>query len=140
LPESDLARRRLGYGRRMPYYQFHIPAGSPSAARKAELAAAVTKVHTAVTGAPARYVNVAFFELAPGSLFVADQPRDQGRMVGIIRSGRSPEVKHDLITGLADAWTAVTGEPREGFALFLQEVPGSMAMEYGETLPEAEFD
>ena len=124
----------------MPYYQFHIPAGSPSAARKAELAAAVTKVHTAVTGAPARFVNVAFFELAPGSLFVADEPVEQGRMVGIIRAGRTAEVKRDLITGLADAWSAVTGEAREGFALFLEEVPGSMAMEYGETLPEAEFD
>jgi phenylpyruvate tautomerase PptA (4-oxalocrotonate tautomerase family) len=124
----------------MPYYQFHIPADSPSAARKAELAAAVTKVHTAVTGAPARYVNVTFFELAPGNLFVGDQPVHQGRMVGIIRTGRTPEVKHDLITGLADAWSAVTGEPREGFALFLQEVPGSMALEYGQTLPEAEFD
>ena len=140
MPESDREGGGLRYGRRMPYYQFHIPAGSPTAARKAELAAAVTKVHTAVTGAPARYVNVAFFELAPGSLFVADEPVEQGRMVGIIRSGRSPEVKHDLITGLADAWSAVTGEPREGFALFLQEVPGSMVMEYGEILPEAEFD
>jgi phenylpyruvate tautomerase PptA (4-oxalocrotonate tautomerase family) len=124
----------------MPYYQFHIPAGSPSAAHKAELAAAVTKVHTSVTGAPARYVNIAFFELEAGNLFVGDQPVQQGRMVGLIRSGRTAEVKHDLITGLADAWSAVTGEPRDGFALFLQEVPGAMVMEYGETLPEAEFD
>ena len=45
-----------------------------------------------------------------------------------------------VITGLADAWSAVTGEPRDGFALFLQEVPGSMVMEYGEVLPEAESD
>jgi phenylpyruvate tautomerase PptA (4-oxalocrotonate tautomerase family) len=122
----------------MPYYQFHIPAGSPSAGLKAEIAAAVTKVHTSVTGAPARYVNVAFFELAPGNLFVADQPVDHGRMVGLIRAGRTAEVKHELITGLADAWSAVTGEPRDGFALFLQELPGSMVMEYGDTLPEAE--
>jgi phenylpyruvate tautomerase PptA (4-oxalocrotonate tautomerase family) len=124
----------------MPYYQFHIPAGSPSAALKTEIAAAVTKVHTSVTGAPARYVNVAFFELAPGNLFVADQPVDQGRLVGIIRTGRTPEVARDLITGLADAWSAVTGEPRDGFAIFLQEVPGRMVMEYGDILPEAEFD
>jgi phenylpyruvate tautomerase PptA (4-oxalocrotonate tautomerase family) len=121
----------------VPYYQFHIPAGSPSAGLKAEIAAAVTKVHTSVTGAPARYVNVAFFELAPGNQFVADEPVHQGRMVGLIRSGRTPDVKRDLITGLADAWSAVTGEPREGFALFLQEVPGAMIMEYGEILPEA---
>ncbi len=126
--------------RPVPYYQFHVPAGSPSAGLKAEIAAAVTKVHTSVTGAPARYVNVAFLELPPGNLFVADKPVNQGRMVGLIRGGRTPEVKRELITGLADAWSAVTGEPREGFALFLQEVPGAMVMEYGETLPEAEFD
>jgi len=124
----------------VPYYQFHIPSDSPSAGLKAEIAAAVTKVHTSVTGAPARYVNVAFFELPPGNLFVADQPVGQGRMVGLIRSGRTAQTRHDLITGLADAWSAVTGEPREGFALFLQEVPGAMVMEYGATLPEAEFD
>jgi phenylpyruvate tautomerase PptA (4-oxalocrotonate tautomerase family) len=124
----------------MPYYQFHIPAGSPSAGLKAEIAAAVTKVHTSVTGAPARVVNVAFIELAPGNLFVADQPVHQGRLVGLIRSGRTAEVKHELITGLADAWSAVTGEPRDGFALFLQEMPGSMIMEYGETVQEAAFD
>jgi phenylpyruvate tautomerase PptA (4-oxalocrotonate tautomerase family) len=124
----------------MPYYQFHIPSDSPSAGLKAEIAAAVTKVHTSVTGAPARYVNVAFIELAPGNLFVADQPARQGRLVGIIRSGRSAEVKRDLVTGLADAWSAVTGEPREGFALFLEEIPGSSVMEYGEILPEAEYD
>jgi phenylpyruvate tautomerase PptA (4-oxalocrotonate tautomerase family) len=124
----------------MPYYQFHIPADSPSAGLKAEIAAAVTKVHTSVTGAPARYVNVAFFELAPGNLFVGDQPVHQGRLVGLIRQGRTAETKHELITGLADAWSAVTGEPRDGFALFLQELPGSMVMEYGDTLPEAEFD
>jgi len=124
----------------MPYYQFHIPADSPSAGHKAEIAAAVTKVHTSVTGAPARYVNVAVFEMAPGNLFVGDQPVRQGRLVGLIRAGRTSEVRHELITGLADAWSAVTGEPRDGFALFLQEMPGSMIMEYGDTLPEAEFD
>jgi phenylpyruvate tautomerase PptA (4-oxalocrotonate tautomerase family) len=124
----------------MPFYQFTIPSDSPSAGLKTEIARAVTKVHTSVTGAPARYVNVSFVEVPPGNLFVADEPLAQGRMVGIIRSGRTAEVKHDLITGLADAWSAVTGEPRDGFALFLQEVPGTMVMEYGDTLPESDFD
>ena len=124
----------------MPFYQFTIPSDSPSASLKAEIAGAVTKVHTSVTGAPARYVNVSFVEVPPGNLFVGDEVVAQGRMVGIIRAGRTADVKHELITGLADAWSTVTGEPREGFALFLQEVPGSMVMEYGETVPEAEFD
>ena len=124
----------------MPFYQFIIPSDSPSAGLKQEIAAAVTKVHTTVTGAPARYVNVSFVEVPPGNLLVGDEPVDHGRLVGIIRSGRTPETKRALITGLADAWSDVTGEPRDGFALFLSEMPGAMVMEYGETLPEAEFD
>ena len=122
----------------MPFYQFTIPADSPSAGLKAEIAGAVTKVHTSVTGAPARYVNVSFTEVPPGSLFVADEPVAHGRMVGIIRAGRSPETKRELITGLANAWSEVTGEPVESFALFVQEVPGSAVKEDGRILTEAE--
>jgi phenylpyruvate tautomerase PptA (4-oxalocrotonate tautomerase family) len=124
----------------MPFYQFTVPADSPSARHKAEIAAAFTKVHTEVTGAPSRYVNCSFVEVSAGSLFVADQPVEHGRMVGIIRAGRSEQVKRALITGLANAWSEVTGEPVEGFALFLQEVPGHAVMEDGEILPEASED
>lgn len=61
-------------------------------------------------------------------------------MVGIIRSGRTEAVKRELITALAAAWSAVTGEPVEGFALFLQEAPGHAIMEEGVILPEASED
>ena len=124
----------------MPFYQFTVPAGGPSASRKAEIAAAFTKVHTEVTGAPARYVNCAFVEVPAGSLFNAEAPVEQGRMVGIIRAGRTPEVKRELVTRLAAAWAEVTGEPVAGFALFLQDVPGAQIMEHGEILPEASED
>lgn len=124
----------------MPFYQFTVTSGSPSASRKAEIASAVTQVHTAVTGAPARYVTIAFTEVPDGSVFVADQPVPHGRLVGIIRAGRPPEVKRALIEGLAQAWSDVTGEPKESFALFLQEVPGSSVMEHGVILPEVDQD
>ncbi|NMH96363.1 tautomerase family protein [Pseudonocardia acidicola] len=124
----------------MPYYQFTIPADSPSARYKAEIAAAFTKVHTTVTGAPAQYVNCSFVEVPAGSIFVAGRPVEHGRMVGIIRAGRTVEVRKELITALAEAWSEVTGEPKEGFALFLQEVPGHQVMEEGVILPEAGED
>jgi phenylpyruvate tautomerase PptA (4-oxalocrotonate tautomerase family) len=124
----------------MPFYQFTVPEGSASAVKKPDIAAAVTRVHTQVTGAPARYVNTSFVEVPPGSLFVADRAVEYGRLVGIIRSGRDAETKRRLITGLAEAWSEVTGEPRDGFALFLQEVPGSAVLEDGTILPEADQD
>ena len=121
----------------MPFYQFTVPTDSPSARLKAEIAAAGTEVRTSVTGAPAPYVNVSFSEVPPGSIFVADKPVAHGRMLGIIRAGRTPETKRELITGLAAAWSNVSGEPVEGLALFLQEVQGSAVMEEGQILPEA---
>lgn len=96
----------------MPFHQFVLPVGSASAARKAEIAAAVTRAHMSVTGAPAHYVNVSFTEVEPGSLFVADRPVSAGRMVGIIRSGRSEETKHALLTPLAEAWSAAPRRQR----------------------------
>jgi len=124
----------------MPFYQFTVPSDTPSAQLKADIAAAVTKVHTEVTGAPARYVNVSFTEVPPGSLFVAGEPVAFGRMVGLIRTGRTQEDKRKLISELVEAWSDVTGEPREGLALFIQEIPGNAMMEYGDILPEASED
>ena len=61
-------------------------------------------------------------------------------MVGIIRQGRTEDVKRKLIMALADAWTSVTGERAEGIALFVHEVPGYQVMENGVLLPEASED
>jgi phenylpyruvate tautomerase PptA (4-oxalocrotonate tautomerase family) len=61
-------------------------------------------------------------------------------MVGIIRQGRSQDVKRKLMMALAEAWVPATGDPVEDIALFLHEVPGYQVMEYGQLLPEASED
>jgi phenylpyruvate tautomerase PptA (4-oxalocrotonate tautomerase family) len=124
----------------MPFYQFTVPAGSATARKKAEVAAAVTAVHAQLTGAPPEYVNCSFTEVPPGSIFAGGSAVEAGRMVGIIRQGRSEDVKRKLIMALADAWTSVTGERAEDIALFVHEVPGYQVMENGVLLPEAAED
>lgn len=121
----------------MPYYQFTIPAGGASAQRKAQIAAAITRAHQATTGAPSAYVNCAFVEVAPGSLYVGDAPVEHGRMIGLIRRGRSEETKRSLVAALAEAWSSASGEPIDQIAVFLHEVPGYQVMEHGSILPEA---
>ena len=124
----------------MPFYQFTVPAGSATARKKAEVAAAVTAVHAQITGAPREYVNCSFAEVAPGSIFAGGSAVDGGRMVAIIRQGRSEDVKRKLIMALADAWVSVTAERIEDIALFVHEVPGYQVMENGVLLPEASED
>ena len=124
----------------MPYYQFTVPTGSATLQRKAEVAAAMTKVHSNVTGAPATYVQCSFVEVPPGSIFVAGEPVEAPRMVGIIREGRSTEVRAKLIHGIADAWCAITGDAKKDLAIFIHEIPGANAMEDGVILPEITDD
>ena len=121
----------------MPFYQFTVPTGGATLEHKAEIAAAVTKVHSEVTGAPSAYVHCSFVEVPSGSIFVAGEPVDGPRMVGLIRDGRSTEVRAKLLHGLADAWCEITGDAKESLAIFLAEIPGANVMEEGVILPEA---
>ena len=59
------------------------------------------------------------------------------RMVGLIREGRSTATRAKLLHGPADAWCAITRDPKESVAIFLHEVPGANVLEDGEILPEA---
>lgn len=121
----------------MPYYQFTVPSGGATLKHKAEVAAAVTKVHSEVTGAPGTYVHCSFVEVPAESIFVAGEPVNGPRMVGLIREGRSTETRAKLLHGLADAWCAITGDPKDSVAIFIHEVPGANVLEDGQILPEA---
>lgn len=124
----------------MPYYQFTVPTGGATLKHKQEIAAAAARIHTEVTGAPSKYVHCAFHEVPPGSIFVAGEPVEGARMVGLIRDGRSPEVRAKLIHGIADAWCEITGDDKKDIAIFLHEVPGANVLEEGVILPETADD
>jgi phenylpyruvate tautomerase PptA (4-oxalocrotonate tautomerase family) len=123
----------------MPYYQFTVTEGSRSAQRKQEIAAAITKAHCEVTGAPARYVNCSFTEVPEGAIYIAGEPISGARMVGIIRR-RPEELKRKLLMALGEGWAAATSEPIENVVMMLVEVPGYQALEDGVLLGEAEDD
>lgn len=124
----------------MPYCQFTVPSGGATLTHRAKVAAAMAKVHSEVTGAPAAYVHCSFTEVAPDSIFVAGEPVSSSRLVGLIRAGRTPELRACLIHGLADAWCQITGDTKESVAVFIVEIPGANAMENGQILPEAGED
>jgi phenylpyruvate tautomerase PptA (4-oxalocrotonate tautomerase family) len=124
----------------VPFYQFTVPTGDPTLTHKAEVAAAMTKVHAEVTGAPGAYVHCSFVEVPANSIFVAGEPVTGPRMVGIIRSGRTPEVRGRLLHELADAWCEITGVRKKDVAIFLSETEGANVLEDGVVLPEASED
>ena len=124
----------------MPVYQFTAPTGTATLEHKAEIAGAVTRVHSELTGAPARYVHCSFDAMPAGSIYIAGEETTSARMIGLIRSGRSEALRGRLIHGIADAWSEITGEPTEALAIFLHEIPGANAFEYGAIMPDADQD
>lgn len=124
----------------MPAYRFTVPAGSASWRQRAEIAAAVTKVHAELTGAPARYVHCSFVEAAPDTMFIGGEPVASHRMIGLLRDGRSAALRGRLLHGFADAWSEITGVPKKDIAIFLHEVPGANVLEDGVILPDAADD
>ena len=124
----------------MPVYEFVAPTGTATLEHRAEISRAVTRVHNEVTGAPARYVHCSFFEAPRGSMFVEGEEATSPRMMGLIRAGRSEELRGRLIHGIAEAWSEITGDAKDELSIFLYEVPGANCFEYGSILPEASQD
>ena len=124
----------------MPAYRFTVPTGSTSWTRRQEIAIAVTKVHSELTGAPARYVHCSFVEAPAESMFIGGEPVAGHRMIGLLRDGRSAQLRGRLLHGFADAWSQISGEPKENLAIFLHETPGANVLEDGVILPDAADD
>jgi phenylpyruvate tautomerase PptA (4-oxalocrotonate tautomerase family) len=55
-------------------------------------------------------------------------------LTGLIRAGRSPEYKRDLLKRLWELVQNATGAPDDQIVLGIQEVPSSQAMEMGQIM------
>ena len=75
----------------VPFYQFTVPTGATALGKRAEVAAAFTRVHCAVTGAPAAYVHCQFTEFPLNCTFIGGEAADGGR---VVESSGPGEVKH----------------------------------------------
>lgn len=120
----------------MPIYQAYSPKGLLTQAAKAELADAITSIHTNATGAPELYVNVLFHEIPEGDCFVARKPSANSYLFGAIRHGRDLETRQTMLREFSRMWTRVTRQSEAEFLVVLTEVDPANAMEAGLILPE----
>ncbi|WP_327097654.1 tautomerase family protein [Nocardia vinacea] len=119
----------------MPLYQCLVPAGSLDADHRADLAEAITAIHTSVTGAPRGFVNVVFVEYEPSAFFTAGKPNTVSVISGNIRAGRDRASRAELLTRLSEAWVAITGQDTRSLLLGLTELDPTSIMEAGLIMP-----
>ena len=104
----------------------------------ATLAAAITAIHTDVTGADGFFAQVLFEPLDPACCFLGGGrlEREHCFVHGHIRAGRSARDRAELITRLVAAVAQVLAVPADAVWVYISELPPRAMAEYGALLPE----
>jgi phenylpyruvate tautomerase PptA (4-oxalocrotonate tautomerase family) len=120
----------------MPLYTLITQDGALSRDAKAMLAKDLTTLHAEFAGVPKNWVHIVFQDYAPGSGFTAGEPAATAALTLLMRTGRSPEYKRELLQRLWTLFQSATGAPDDQIVIGIQEVPPSQAMEMGQIMPD----
>jgi phenylpyruvate tautomerase PptA (4-oxalocrotonate tautomerase family) len=121
----------------MPTYTLTTAANRLTPRQKTLIAQDITRIHHAITGAPAFFVQVLFADTDPANHFIGGKPLQHDHLFlhAHIRAGRTPGQKQDLLLQLTAALAAAAAAPRNALWIYLNELPASHMVEFGHTLP-----
>jgi phenylpyruvate tautomerase PptA (4-oxalocrotonate tautomerase family) len=120
----------------MPVYTCTIGEHRLTADQKATVAAEITRIHSAVTGAPTSFVHVVFHEVPAGDIFTGARPSDHLLVAGLTRGGRADVEKQRLAVDISAACSRATEIPEGRILVTIAELPARFAVEGGRILPE----
>lgn len=129
----------------MPTYVCAVPAGLLSDAQKSSIAQAISRIHSAATGAPTYFVQVVIDE-GPVTRFLGGQRADgQIWIRGDIRAGRHQDVRKALMLDIMHAVADIARIKQSEVWVYLCNLEPTDMVEYGHVLPapgeeEAWFD
>ena len=119
----------------MPLYIATTEDGTISNQTKAKIAKEITRIHARVMKVPENFVRVIFLSYPKGSGYTAGDVAPTAALNCILRSGHSLDEKTDVLKQLWAMFQKLTGIATDQFAISLQEIPSSNAMEMGKIMP-----
>jgi phenylpyruvate tautomerase PptA (4-oxalocrotonate tautomerase family) len=120
----------------MPLYTVTTQTGVLSDDAKAKLADGLASFHETYAGVPKAWVQVVYYDYAPGSAFTAGKPSAVATLIVQIRTGRTTEFKRGMVQRLWDLLQHATGATDNQIVVGINELPPSQAMEMGKIMPE----
>jgi phenylpyruvate tautomerase PptA (4-oxalocrotonate tautomerase family) len=120
----------------MPLYTIATQTGVLSNFAKADLASQLTQMHHTLAGVPENWIHIVFNDYPVGSGFTGGKPAAAAALTLLIRTGRTPEYKRELLAHLWRLLQSATGAPTDQIVIAIQEVSPSQAMEMGEIMPD----
>src|SRR6056297_4362659 len=130
----------------MPTYTVTVANLSLSAEQKSQIAEAIIADHSAQTGAPRFFAQVLFSAANEGDHFVGGRVNTAPQVYvhGLVREGRSIEIKQALMSQMLEEIVRIAGVSVEDVWIYLQDIPATQMIEFGRFLPapgeEAEWE
>jgi phenylpyruvate tautomerase PptA (4-oxalocrotonate tautomerase family) len=119
----------------MPTYVCAAAAGRLTSDQKAEIVRSITAIHHEETGAPRYLVQVIFYDVAPGSHYIAGRPAPAAQWLRAdIRDGRTDAQKSQMLHRIMQGVGKASGAAEETVWVYLSEIPASRAS----TVPQRE--
>jgi phenylpyruvate tautomerase PptA (4-oxalocrotonate tautomerase family) len=116
----------------MPVYICNSVKGAIGESAKPKIAEDITRIHCEVTGAPAIFVHVFFFDEAPFLPLNGKTAVFQGR----IRQGRDDATKAVIMERITQSISQHAGLTATAVASSITDTPASWVMEGGDLFPE----
>lgn len=106
--------------------------------QEAEISAAITKAHHEHTGAPGFFAQTIFNSIGEKRHYIGGKLNQTPHIFvhGMIRDGRSVEVKARLMTEIAERVRTIACVDPEDIWVYLQDIAATQMMEFGRILPQ----
>ena len=121
----------------MPTYVCSVPNGKLSDLQKQEIATAIGNRHSEATGAPTFFVQVVVEEQGTSKRFLGGTATDHHVWIrGDIRGGRAEEQREQILLGVMNDVSRITGYPIDDIWVYLCNLAPTDMVEYGRVLPK----
>ena len=121
----------------MPTYAFST-AKELTVEQRAKLVESVTSIHQVEATAPRYFVQVIFYKVEVGSIFIGGEaaPPDHIWVRADIRSGRTSEQKARMLQRIMRETSEILGISEQSVWVYISDIPAQGVLEFGNVLPE----
>lgn len=120
----------------MPTYAFTTMKGL-SRDQRERIVESVTAIHSEEATAPRYFVQVVFYDVGPGAMFIGGEPAPENHVWvrADIRSGRTKEQKAAIMRRLLQDASQILNVSTENVWIYISDIPAEGVTEFGAVLP-----
>lgn len=121
----------------MPTYAF-TTAKALTNDQRAKLVESVTAIHAVEATAPRYFVQVVFYKVEPGAIFIGGEAAsaDHVWVRADIRAGRSNVQKAKMLRRIMQETAVILGISEQEVWVYISDIPAQGVLEFGNILPE----